>query len=35
MHRRFDKYRLHGEWFDFGNLDPVEQVERALREIRG
>ncbi|MFC8408612.1 GIY-YIG nuclease family protein [Streptomyces griseoincarnatus] len=26
LHRAFDAYRLHGEWFDFGDEDPVPLV---------
>lgn len=26
LHRKFNALRLHGEWFDFGELDPVAEV---------
>lgn len=34
LHRRFHKYRVHGEWFDFGRLDPVKQIQRAVEQIQ-
>lgn len=33
LHRRFKPFRAHGEWFDFGDLDPVEQVSAAVDAI--
>lgn len=33
LHRRFKPLRLHGEWFDFGDLDPATEVARAVPEI--
>lgn len=30
LHKCFAKYRLEGEWFDFGKKDPVDEV---LREV--
>lgn len=32
LHARFRRYRLHGEWFDFGDLDPVETVRGGIGE---
>jgi len=29
LHDRFRKYRKHGEWFDFGNRNPVTAVSKA------
>lgn len=34
LHRRFKELRTHGEWFDFGDLDPVAAVEAAVDAIR-
>lgn len=34
LHNRFAKYRTQGEWFDFGCLDPVKEVEAAVNEIQ-
>lgn len=34
LHAKFHKYRIHGEWFDFGRWDPVKQVERAVQQLR-
>jgi len=31
---RFKKRRVRGEWFDFGKLDPVKEVRRALEQIQ-
>jgi len=33
VHRKFSSRRLGGEWFDFGEDDPVEGVQRMLDEI--
>lgn len=30
LHRVFRSYRQHGEWFDFGEDDPVELVNSAI-----
>lgn len=30
LHRRFDRLRLEGEWFDFGDEDPVQAVMHAV-----
>ena len=30
LHRQFDHLRTHGEWFDFGDLDPVAEVSAAV-----
>jgi hypothetical protein len=30
LHKCFAKYRLEGEWFDFGKQDPVDAVLRAV-----
>lgn len=34
LHEEFGHLRLIGEWFDFGTLDPVEQVEAAVERYR-
>ncbi|MFD4661393.1 GIY-YIG nuclease family protein [Kitasatospora sp. NPDC058444] len=26
LHKKFGHYRIHGEWFDFGDQDPVAEV---------
>lgn len=31
LHREFDAYRQHGEWFDFGGQDPIPLVEAKVR----
>jgi Meiotically up-regulated gene 113 len=31
LHAVFDLYRKHGEWFDFGDADPVALVAAAIR----
>jgi hypothetical protein len=31
LHGEFDEFRLVGEWFDFGDADPVEQVAAAVQ----
>ena len=33
LHRHFKDKRLHGEWFDFGEDDPVAAVESAVALI--
>ncbi|MFZ3497146.1 GIY-YIG nuclease family protein [Streptomyces sp. 5.8] len=30
LHSRFHLYRVQGEWFDFGALDPIETVRNAV-----
>lgn len=30
LHTKFKRYRIHGEWFDFGELDPVATVSAAI-----
>jgi hypothetical protein len=30
LHKEFGSYRIHGEWFDFGNQDPVTEVTAAV-----
>jgi hypothetical protein len=32
LHRRFKAYRMHGEWFDFGEENPVALVGQAAAE---
>jgi hypothetical protein len=34
LKERFKKRRVRGEWFDFGKLDPVKEVSRAVHEIQ-
>lgn len=34
LHETFKPLRLVGEWFDFGELDPVEQVHAAVKRLR-
>lgn len=34
LHRRFKSQRVHGEWFDFGDKDPVTEVTAAVDDIR-
>lgn len=34
LHRQFHRYRVHGEWLDFGRLNPVKEVQRAVDQIR-
>jgi hypothetical protein len=31
---RFTKRRVRGEWFDFGEVDPVKEVRRAVEQIQ-
>lgn len=33
LHRRFDPIRMQGEWFDFGDADPVVEVATAAEEF--
>lgn len=33
LHRHFAPYRRHGEWFDFGDLDPATEVCFAIGAI--
>ena len=33
LHDRFRPYRRHGEWFDFGDLDPVAEVALAVGQL--
>lgn len=33
LHRRFKALRTHGEWFDFGDKDPVAEVEAAAQAM--
>lgn len=35
LHYRFRAERRHGEWFDFGDRDPVAEVDKAVAEING
>lgn len=35
LHVEFSNYRTHGEWFDFGNLDPVAMVSEAAKRLGG
>ncbi|MER6365915.1 GIY-YIG nuclease family protein [Kitasatospora sp. NPDC001527] len=30
LHKAFGRYRIHGEWFDFGDQDPVAEVVAAV-----
>ncbi|WP_051838753.1 GIY-YIG nuclease family protein [Streptomyces sp. NRRL WC-3742] len=30
LHKAFGSFRIHGEWFDFGDQDPVPMVTRAV-----
>ena len=34
LKERFMKFRIHGEWYDFGTLDPVKEVSRAVHQIQ-
>ena len=34
LHDEFANLHVSGEWFDFGDQDPVAEVERAIRVIR-
>lgn len=33
LHAEFKDFRLEGEWFDFGVLDPVEEVRNAVGQL--
>jgi hypothetical protein len=33
LHHQFERYRLHGEWFNFGRSDPVKAVSRFVRQV--
>ena len=33
LHARFRPHRRHGEWFDFGVLDPVAEVAYAIGQL--
>lgn len=33
LHYRFRRERLHGEWFDFGERDPIAEVSAAAAEL--
>lgn len=33
LQRQFRAYRTHGEWFNFGDLDPVAEVSAAARRL--
>lgn len=35
LHDHFERFRLVGEWFDFGALDPVAEVRAAVKQITG
>ncbi|MFH9354053.1 GIY-YIG nuclease family protein [Kitasatospora sp. NPDC017646] len=30
LHKEFDGYRTRGEWFDFGDQDPIAEVAAAV-----
>lgn len=32
LHRFFAEFRSHGEWFDFGDQDPIQAVEEAMSQ---
>ena len=34
LHAEFSAYRRHGEWFDFGDLDPVSTVRSAAERFQ-
>lgn len=34
LHRTFKRLRKAGEWFDFGDADPVEAVHAAVKALR-
>jgi hypothetical protein len=34
LHDDLHEYRVHGEWFDFGTLDPVATVKEAVKRVR-
>lgn len=33
LHKHLRQYRCHGEWFDFGDADPIVVVTQALDEV--
>lgn len=33
LHAEFDEFRVEGEWFDFGDRDPVAEVKAAVRRF--
>lgn len=33
LHRRFADRRTHGEWFDFGDEDPISAISSAAPEV--
>lgn len=33
LHVRFARFRLQGEWFDFGCLNPVDEISRYVSEL--
>jgi hypothetical protein len=35
LHNEFRHLRLLGEWFDFGSLDPVNEVKNAVERYHG
>lgn len=32
LHVRFQHFRLVGEWFDFGKLDPMAEIKKAVNQ---
>ncbi|GAA1961840.1 hypothetical protein GCM10009754_36160 [Amycolatopsis minnesotensis] len=34
LHEKFKKLRVRGEWYDFGDLDPVKSAKKAVKQIR-
>lgn len=34
LHAEFGQFRTYGEWFDFGELDPVTEVAGAVRRLQ-
>ena len=34
-HAWFSRYRVRGEWFDFGDLDPVQEVADFVQRVHG
>jgi len=33
LHQQFKSLRVHGEWFEFGDKDPVATIDRFARTI--